>query len=321
MQKLSINISDIENACEELAMGADSYDFQFCSALNRRTGEISHMDPDGGDPEEFLDDEDLIELPNDLASEDGYRTMAQFVASLDPGEQRDQLEHAISGKGAFRRFKDIVFGGGDVELKYAWNWFEKCQLRQRITDWLNSEGIDPGWGDDIFEQPELPSKRPELLEAVLNFTRQAAKLDGVRRIALLGSLTTDKRIPKDVDLLVEISDEMPLDQLARHSRQLLSEAMQTGDSCGADVFLCNPAGNYLGRVCGWKRCEPFVRQRCEAQHCGARQFLYDDLQNVRLGKSLIATPPLELWPKVIARVELPEDVRSILIEALDKMGD
>jgi hypothetical protein len=94
--------------------------------------------------------------------------------------------------------------------------------------------------------------------------------------------------------------------------------MQTGDSCGADVFLCGPDGRYLGRVCGWKKCAPGIHRACEAQHCGQREYLCDDLQNVKLDATVIAGPPLELWPKVAARIDLPGDVEKELVEPLAK---
>lgn len=58
------------------------------------------------------------------------------------------------------------------------------------------------------KQPPLPDKRADLLRAVLDFVRDARSLPGVRRIALIGSLTTPKAIPKDVDLLVEVADDL-----------------------------------------------------------------------------------------------------------------
>jgi hypothetical protein len=47
-----------------------------------------------------------------------------------------------------------------------------------------------------------------------------------------------------------------------------------------------------------------------------RAYLHDDLQVVRLKRSLIAGPPLALWPQVIARVYVPEDVETILLNPL-----
>jgi hypothetical protein len=113
-----------------------------------------------------------------------------------------------------------------------------------------------------------------------------------------------------------VDDAMPLDKLASFKRRLLGKTLQTGDSCGADVFLCNPQGEYIGRICSWKRCAPGIRQGCEAQHCGRREFLSDDLQNLRLDPTLVVNPPLELWPEITARTEIPEDVRKELVEAL-----
>jgi hypothetical protein len=40
-----------------------------------------------------------------------------------------------------------------------------------------------------------------------------------------------------------------------------------------------------------------LRQSCDALHCGQRPYLHDDLNTLRLSTALIATPPLELWPK------------------------
>ncbi len=56
--------------------------------------------------------------------------------------------------------------------------------------------------------------------------------------------------------------------------------------------------------------------RCEAQHCGQRQYLYDDLQIIRLKRELILIPPAELWPAVVTRVKALEDVERLLLNPL-----
>jgi predicted nucleotidyltransferase len=321
MRKLPLKIFDIESAFESLQMSDPDFpETPVCAFLNLTNGEI--VWPEDDDKlHKFWADENLLRLPDDfddfgVGGNFGNSAMATFVDSLDDGPVRDRLAGAIRGKGAFRRLKDIIFCGGDVALRDAWNWFQTRETREQIVAWLNANGIEPEWDCDIFEPPNRPDKRPDLLRAVLQFVRDARGVDGVRRIALLGSLTTAKAIPKDVDVLVEVADGAALDQLARRKRQLLGKAMQTGDSCGADVFLCAPDGRYLGRVCGWKQCAPGIRQSCQAQHCGQREHLCDDLQNVKLDAALIAEPPLELWPKVAARIELPADVREELVDPL-----
>lgn len=85
---------------------------------------------------------------------------------------------------------------------------------------------------------------------------------------------------------------------------------------GGDLFLADPRGRYLGRACPWKQCSPGIRRRCDALHCGRRRYLHDDLKAICLDKSLIAAPPIELWPQIVARVPIPQDVEQILLRPL-----
>lgn len=314
---LRLDIVELESAFEFIiGVDPDYCDEPCVSFLDLTSGEV--VSPEGEEEAEaLLDDENHLMLPEDLFEDlSSYGALDEFVVSLPDDPMREQLSGAIRGKGAFRRFKDVVFGSGNVELKHRWGWFETRRQRERIVDWLRDHNIEPDWGGEIFEAPPLPDKRPDLLHAVLAFVRDARALPGIRRIALLGSLTTPKAIPKDVDLLVEVADDTPLDKLARLKRRLLGKTLQTGDNCDADVFLCNPQGEYLGRICSWKTCAPGIHQSCQARHCSRREFLSDDLQNVRLDSSLIAEPPLELWPETASRTEIPDDVRKELVECL-----
>jgi len=51
-------------------------------------------------------------------------------------------------------------------------------------------------------------------------------------------------------------------------------------------------------------------------HCGRRPYLYDDLNVIYLAKSLVAEPPIELWPNIVTRVPVPEDVQAAVIAPL-----
>jgi hypothetical protein len=135
-------------------------------------------------------------------------------------------------------------------------------------------------------------------------------LSGVTRIALLGTITTENPGPKDVDLLVTVDDEMNLTELATLGRRL-SGRLQSLAS-GADIFLTSPKNRYLGRLCLWRECAPGVRLGCDALNCGRRHFLHDDLRTVRLPRSLVVSPPVEVWPRVVTRVPLPPDLAPLL---------
>ena len=156
--------------------------------------------------------------------------------------------------------------------------------------------------------------RHALLTEVLAFLRPARQLPGVRRIALLGSLATAKADPKDADLLVTVTDDADLTPLARLSRRLQGRAQ--GMNRGADVFLADPNGRYLGRTCPWKECRPGRRLSCDARHCGRRHYLHDDLDTIRLDDALVAAAPVELWPRPVARVPVPADVEQVVLAPL-----
>src|SRR5436190_5657737 len=63
-------------------------------------------------------------------------------------------------------------------------------------------------------QPSVANPRQHLLAAVLEFVHATKACPGVLRIALVGSLTTDKPVPKDADVLVTIASGIDLAPLA-----------------------------------------------------------------------------------------------------------
>jgi hypothetical protein len=130
----------------------------------------------------------------------------------------------------------------------------------------------------------------------------------------LGSLATAKAVPKDVDLLVTVDRAMDFSQLARAGRRLKGVAQTI--NLGADIFLADKAAHYLGRICHYRECHP--RVACRAQHCGLRTHLNDDLHVVTLSEDVLASPPIELWPKVIRRLAVPDDLEEILLTKLER---
>jgi hypothetical protein len=149
---------------------------------------------------------------------------------------------------------------------------------------------------------------------VLAFVRASRSLPRVRRIALIGSLATDKRVPKDADVLVTIDAAMDLGPLARLGRRLQGTAQKI--NLGADIFLADEAGRYLGGICHYR--ERFPRVACRALSCGLRQHLNDDQQIVTLSPILVSAPPIDLWPRMVARCVVPTDTPALLVAKLDE---
>ncbi len=162
----------------------------------------------------------------------------------------------------------------------------------------------------------VPEPRAPLLQAVLQFVRGARTCPGILRIALIGSLTTPKPQPKDADVLVTIEDGLDLGPLAAKGRSLKGTAQQM--NLGADIFLADAQGHYLGRTCSYRECHP--RVACRGRRCALGDYLKDDLHIVTLSRELIASPPVELWPQICRRVPVPADVEDLLLSELAKDG-
>lgn len=75
-------------------------------------------------------------------SRDGYRDMEAFIATITDPDHADRLEIAIQGRGAFRRFKDVLARDpGELE-----RWFAFCDERERgrARAWLADAGYAVG---------------------------------------------------------------------------------------------------------------------------------------------------------------------------------
>lgn len=160
----------------------------------------------------------------------------------------------------------------------------------------------------------MADPRPVLLAAALKFVRDARTCPNVLRIALLGSLSTAKPIPKDVDVLVTLADHDDLTALAQVSRRLRGGANTV--NLGADIFLCDADGRYLGRLCRYRECHP--RMACDGRLCATGRRLNDDFHLVTLDRSLTLAPPIDLWPTVERRTAVPDDVERLLLAPLEQ---
>ena len=243
-------------------------------------------------------------------SREAYRVMRDFIDTVEDDHLADRLLDAISGPGAFRYFKDVIYEYPDKQKR--WYAYQEARFMQEMREWLEMEGIEPTNKPRQAASPAEESDpiRQQMLEEVIWFTQAASRLHGVIRIALIGSLATDKADPKDIDMLVTVTPEVDLEKLAPLGRKLQGHMQNIAH--GGEVFLADPQHVYLGRTCPWKQCGPGIRSSCDALHCGRRQYLHDDFQTVQLSTKLIAAPPIELWPKVVTHAYLPDDVAAMI---------
>jgi hypothetical protein len=93
--------------------------------------EVGEIDEDDDDPARWL-------WVDSEGSRPGYRDMQVFIASLDDAQIADRLDRAISGRGAFRRFKDTLSAWPDLMTR--WHAFSEDRQRGRARAWLADAG-------------------------------------------------------------------------------------------------------------------------------------------------------------------------------------
>lgn len=82
----------------------------------------------------------FIAIPSP-GSQDGYHDMEAFIATMRSPRLQERLEQAISRRGAFRHFKDVLL---DYPAeRERWFQFERERLHHRILDWLEEQEVTP----------------------------------------------------------------------------------------------------------------------------------------------------------------------------------
>jgi len=99
-----------------------------------------------------------------------YQWLDGFIKMVEDEAVRGRMEAAINGKGAFRRFKDILLTLPDERRR----WFEyrDVAMRQRIVEWVREKGVEatnaPEWSSSSKPSAEV-SNRSQDIEALRDF--------------------------------------------------------------------------------------------------------------------------------------------------------
>jgi hypothetical protein len=82
----------------------------------------------------------FVAIPR-LESWESYGDMQDFIVTVRDARLRERLEVAIKGRGAFRRFKDVL--ERYPHERERWFTFQNDRMIQRAREWLESLGIAP----------------------------------------------------------------------------------------------------------------------------------------------------------------------------------
>jgi hypothetical protein len=94
----------------------------------------------GDDDGDENDEERWLHVPR-LGSREGYRDMELFIATVEGPAIVDRLQIAITSKGAFRRFKDVLSRWPQELQRYY--LLSNERQRGRARAWLAAEGFRP----------------------------------------------------------------------------------------------------------------------------------------------------------------------------------
>src|SRR5688572_12123915 len=153
--RIELDWDALEIAVERNSPDTDSY-------LDLTTGRVLTITT--GDPEAAINRQTVSEnIRNFLriepaSSREQYRWMEKFVGSVVDEPLRERLIISIDGKGAFRRFKDVLLAY--PAERERWFSYRADLLHWHIHNWLKEAGVAPKeappWGD-AKPPPELPT--------------------------------------------------------------------------------------------------------------------------------------------------------------------
>ncbi len=134
VREVPVDWEALEDAFENNAPEVHSY-------LQLGTGEVLRVVDGIADPEmhsRIAADSNYMRI-DPVSSREQYRWMERFIQMLEESDLRDKLAAAIDGKGAFRRFKDVLMAHGPERER--WFAFRSERLRVFMEAWLSAHAL------------------------------------------------------------------------------------------------------------------------------------------------------------------------------------
>jgi hypothetical protein len=253
LRDVPVDWEALEDAFENNAPEVHSY-------LHLTTGEVLRVVDGVADPQmhvRIASDGNYLRI-DPVSSREQYRWMERFIPMIDDPVLRGKLAQAIDGKGAFRRFKDVLMSYGPERER--WFTFRSERLRTFMEAWLSAHAIKaiarPQWADGA-EGPE--SEPPP--DSVVAPPPSTAEIEGPKSAS--GRRTRNAEAsraqlrelaealgPRELETIVAFAEFLKARRAARgfahhhehqlHERETASQRAP-GSSSGGDFPASSPA--------------------------------------------------------------------------------
>jgi hypothetical protein len=134
LRSVPVDWEALEDAFENNAPEVHSY-------LHLQTGEVLRIVDGVADPQmhaRIAADATYLRI-DPVSSREQYRWMERYIPMVEDVELRAKLAVSIDGKGAFRRFKDVLMSYGAERER--WFAFRSERLRIFMEAWLNAHAL------------------------------------------------------------------------------------------------------------------------------------------------------------------------------------
>jgi len=223
VREVPVDWEALEDAFENNAPEVHSY-------LHLMTGEVLRVVDGVADPQmhvRIASDSNYVRV-DPVSSREQYRWMERFIPLVEEPNLREKLTQAIDGKGAFRRFKDVLMSFGPERER--WFTFRSERLRTFMEAWLTAHAIAPvarpAWAD-VPPPPEsevLPESTEDGVPKSQGGGRRGRNAETLRQQLKEVAETLG---PRDLDLVVAFAEFLKARRAARgfahHHEHMLQE--------------------------------------------------------------------------------------------------
>jgi hypothetical protein len=223
VRDIPIDWEALEDAFENNAPEVHSY-------LHMVTGDVLRVVDGVADPQmhvRIAADPNYLRI-DPVSSREQYRWMERYIPMVEDPELAGKLTQAIDGKGAFRRFKDVLMAYGPERER--WFTFRSERLRIFMEAWLSAHALNP-----VARPMWVPEAGPPRIEGITEAPPAKEETREARRGKSAESLRKNLREiadalgPRDLDTLTAFAEFLKARRAARSFAHHYPEAQVHGD--------------------------------------------------------------------------------------------